>query len=298
MVPVKRWLPPHKEENASKKPALSKQVIQPSKKVAVTLSSRSSLCKLKRLWHSDKEAFYGWFEENNDDINVFVTRLDSTFTVQTTTHRLRASTVESYIHPAMLHVVRAISTTGNGDCIYNAISILLRGSECYSQAVRFVTVCSLVKHKQLFYAYIRQNLVHIVNLDIPQEYDRILQKALTPLAWAEDYHIQALSLIPNMPIFSYNVWRNSADIFYNDPTMTCDQLASCFANRREGCNYHVLYCAPSHYFVIQESGLSALPRPPICIQLLYSHFTALMYIDLTAIQHLPVPYYRPFTAEM
>ena len=50
--------------------------------------------------------------------------------------------------------------------------------------------------------------------------------------------------------------------------------------------------------MIQESGLSALPRPPICIQLLYSHFTALMYIDLTAIQHLPVPYYRPFTAEV
>ena len=85
--------------------------------------------------------------------------------------------------------------------------------------MRFLTVCSPVKHKQLFYAYIRQNLVHMVDLDIPQEYDRILQKALTPLAWAEDYHIQALSLILNMPIFSYNVWRNGADIFYNDPTM-------------------------------------------------------------------------------
>ena len=206
--------------------------------------SRSCLRKLKRLWHSDKEAFYGWFEENNDDINVFVTRLDSTLTVQTTTHLSRASTVESYIHPAML--VRAISTTGNGDCLYNAISILLSGSECYLQAVRFLTVFSLVKHKQLFNAYIRQNLVHVVDLDIPQEYDTILQKAL---AWAEDYHIQALSLILNMPIFSYNVWRNSADNFNNDPTMTCDQLASCFANRREGCNYCVLYCAPSHYSV-------------------------------------------------
>ena len=50
--------------------------------------------------------------------------------------------------------------------------------------------------------------------------------------------------------------------------------------------------------VMQESGLSTLPRPRICIQLLYSHFTALMYIDLTAIQHLPVPYYRPFTVEV
>ena len=105
----------------------------------------------------------------------------------------------------MLHVVRAISTTGHGDCLYNAISILLSVSECYSQAVRLLTVCSLAKHKQLFYAYIRQNLVHIVDLDIPQEYDRILQKALTPLAWAEDYYIQALLLILNMPIFSYNV---------------------------------------------------------------------------------------------
>ena len=194
---------------------------------------------------------------------MFVTRLDSTLTVQTTTHLSRASIVELYIHPAMLHVVRAISTTGNGDCLYNVISTLLSGSECYSQAVRFLTICSLVKHKQLFYAYIRQNLVHVVDLDIPQEYDRILQKALTPLAWAKDYHIQALSLILNMPIFSHNVWRNSADIFYNDPTMTCDQLPSCFANRCEGCNYHVLYCAPSHYSVIQESGLSALPRPSI-----------------------------------
>ena len=82
---------------------------------------------LKRFWHSDKEAFYGWFEENNDDINMFVTRLYSTLTVQTTTHLSRASTVESYIHPAMLHMVRAISTTGNGECLYHAISILLNG---------------------------------------------------------------------------------------------------------------------------------------------------------------------------
>ena len=108
-------------------------------------------------------------------------------------------------------------------------------------------------------------MVHVVDLDIPQEYDRILQKALTPLAWAEDYNFQALSLTLNMPIFSYNayVWRNSADNFHNDPTMTCDQLASCFVNRRVGCSYHDLYCAPSHYSVIQESGLSALPRPRV-----------------------------------
>ena len=58
------------------------------------------------------------------------------------------------------------------------------GSECYSQAVRFITVCSLVKYKQLFYAYIRQNMVHTLDLDIPEEYDRILQKTWTPLAWA------------------------------------------------------------------------------------------------------------------
>ena len=54
-------------------------------------------------------------------------------------------------------------------------------------------------------------MVHVVDLDIHQEYDRIVQKALTPLAWGEDYHIQDLSLALNMPIFSYNVWRNSAD---------------------------------------------------------------------------------------
>ena len=74
------------------------------------------------------QAFCGWFEENNDDINVFDTRLDSTLTFQTTIHLLRASTVESYIHTAILRVVRAISTTGDGDCLYNAISILLSGS--------------------------------------------------------------------------------------------------------------------------------------------------------------------------
>ena len=152
-----------------------------------------------------------------------------------------------------------------------------------------------VKHKQLSYAYIRQNMVHVVDRDIPQEYGRILQKALTPLAWGKDYHIQTLSLTLKMPIFSYNVWRKCADNFHTDPTMTYDQLASCFATRREGCCYHVLYCAPSHYSVIQESGLCALPRPPICM---HSHFTALMYNDSTGIQHLPVPYYRPFTAEV
>ena len=94
IVPAKRSLPPHE---ASKKPALSERVVQPHKKVPVTLSSRSCL---KRLWHSDKEDFNGWFEENNDDINVFVTRLDSTLTVQTTTHLSRASRVHPPCHVA------------------------------------------------------------------------------------------------------------------------------------------------------------------------------------------------------
>ena len=59
MVPAKRSLPPHEEENASKKPVLSERVIRPSKKVPVTLSSSSSLRKLKPLWHSEKKLSMG-----------------------------------------------------------------------------------------------------------------------------------------------------------------------------------------------------------------------------------------------
>ena len=36
-------------------------------------------------------------------------------------------------------------------------------------------------------------MVHVVDLDIPQEYNRIQQKALTPLAWAEDVSIGSVT---------------------------------------------------------------------------------------------------------
>ena len=57
------------------------------------------------------------------------------------------TTVLNHIHPTMHQLLAPIQTTGQGNCLYNALSTTLCGSEKLSTPLRLLTAYALFKHQ-------------------------------------------------------------------------------------------------------------------------------------------------------
>ena len=50
-------------------------------------------------------------------------------------------------HPLLLQVLKPVQTTGDGNCMYNALSLTLTGTELYAHLIRLLCAYALVKYK-------------------------------------------------------------------------------------------------------------------------------------------------------
>ena len=50
-------------------------------------------------------------------------------------------------HPPFLQTFKPIATTGDGNCMYNALSLAFCGTERFSVVIRLLTTYALVKHR-------------------------------------------------------------------------------------------------------------------------------------------------------
>jgi hypothetical protein len=85
----------------------------------------------------------------------------------------------------MLEALTPVHTTGNGDCLWNAISICLCGSESYTYSLRLLTAYGLVRFKERMVAQLCvQNLGDTAGAD--RRWSDLLRIAITPTAWGTD----------------------------------------------------------------------------------------------------------------
>ena len=56
-------------------------------------------------------------------------------------------TASNQCHPALLQVLKPIVTSGDGNCMFNALSLTIAGTEHLSAVLRLLCVYGLVKHK-------------------------------------------------------------------------------------------------------------------------------------------------------
>lgn len=107
--------------------------------------------------------------------------------------------------------LKFIHTKGDGNCLYNAISIDLIGNETLCTILRYLVVYSLVSEYQYFGT--------LATKFDGESLHFFVRKAATNGEWGHDLHVQALSYVLKRPIYVFQKYNPSKSpsncILYN-----------------------------------------------------------------------------------
>ena len=110
-------------------------------------------------------------------------------------------------HPILLQVLKPIVTSGDGNCLFNALSLTIAGNEHLSAVLRLLCVYGLVKHKDSMLRAITRAWGTSRAIDM---YSRDLFIAVRNGEWGTDDHLFVMSLVLNRPIFLFSTF------YFND----------------------------------------------------------------------------------
>ena len=225
--------------------------------------------------------------------------------VYASTHAHLAQDVHaaSHCHPLFLETYTPIVTSGDNSCGYNAISITLTGSQCFSALFRLLCAYAMIKYNTIILGAMA-SATDLQPHEVHQMYCTALRNTLHLeglRAWANDRHLFALSLLLDRPIFQYNSFYRSRNengeptgLVLSD-TRDVHHLAERFRRREEGTTYNLLYCSNSIASIVSTGDLTQLPHPPIGIfNILNYHWVALVPVTQSALSHIPIPTTRLF----
>ena len=127
--------------------------------------------------------------------------------------------------PDTQHIFKAIKTSGNGDCLFNAASLALVGNESYATLLRLLVALELVLNVDFYaqhpkFSYFRSGGRHpntVFSLCLTNAANNVFQDsyqnktlpiraeartASTPREWSGYFHVAALSTVLARPVFS------------------------------------------------------------------------------------------------
>ena len=199
--------------------------------------------------------------------------------------------VQQECHPLFLQTFKPIKTTGDGNCMYNALSLAFCGTEHLSIVIRLLTTYALVKHRTaiidaLSHIYFDGNHEHV------QALTDTMHKAIHLGVWGTDLHLFSLSLL-NRPIFSYNTFyiiRQSVRILNLPDTVDPHHLAQRFSSRDQGTRGHFLFCSDVLRVSLSSGSITSLPLLPLCLfNILNQYWVALLMLSPLVAAHVPIP---------
>ena len=198
-------------------------------------------------------------------------------------------------HPLLLETYRPVQTTGDGSCLYNALSITLTGSEKLCQLLRLLCAYGLCKHKQEMNQAFRSAYP---NQDPTHHYANALNEATGITTWGTDHQIQGLSFLLNRPIFQFNTFFSDTG-GHRSPLLkgvyTVNEMFESFRNYDFGTRNHVLYCTSSVEAVLTSEGVSNLEHLPLTIcNASSNHRVAMLLKSTSVITYVPIPRTRLF----
>ena len=104
--------------------------------------------------------------------------------------------------------------------------------------------------------------------------------------WGTDYHLFALSLLLDRPIFHYNTVSDHS----LPAASTVEQFAQCFHSRGAGTRVHCIYCTSVHKALLSDGRISNLRLPPISLFNKQNvHWVAMLPVSQSAMEHMPIP---------
>ena len=210
-------------------------------------------------------------------------------------HLSRDMTAALQCHPLLLESYKPVVTGKDGNCLYNALSLLLTSSQELHELIRLLCVHALIKHKKdmmqgLNHSYRQQSRSNIRSM-----YTQAIREAAAPGTWGNDLHLFALSLLFCRPIFQFNTFyytlpdSTETELVLAD-TRDVHHLAQRFHDQEDGTKTHLLYCSNPIARTLSVSGLSNLSYPPLTIYHINQfHWVAMLPHSQSTLAHIPIP---------
>ena len=189
-------------------------------------------------------------------------------------------------HPLLLQILKPVRTTGDGNCMYHALSLTLTGTEQFSHFIRLLCAYALVKYKDTMISAFADAFPSNSQASHEQMYHRALVEALQVSVWGTDSQLFPFSLLMNRPIFHYNTFFVVSDISgimtlsLSDARDVTD-LAQQFLAFDPSTRCHVVYCSNVYRALLASGDISTLLYMPLCLfNVANQHWVAMLLQSL------------------
>ena len=201
-------------------------------------------------------------------------------------------------HPLLLETLKPVLTTGDGNCMYNALSLTLTGTERFTHLIRLLCAYALVKYGNTMISALADAFP--ANTQSGHE-PTALHEALHVGVWGTDYHLFPFSLLMNRPIFQFNTFYTIVDDSDVASLTLSDvrdvrELQQTFLSFHPATRCHVLYCTNIHRALLVSGNINTLPKLPLCLfNVNNRHWVAMLLLSHAVREYLPIPLTRILT---
>ncbi len=165
------------------------------------------------------------------------------------------------IHPAFLSHWKPVKTSGDHNCLYNAICLCLGLSENMQENIRHRTVQCIIRHSEHF----RQLLANAIDVTLDSLIEQC-RKSDRDSGWGNMFHILAIAIMLKRSIYVYSSFTNKKGTFLQRKNMNIITMAKLFQDKAEHTRQHQNY-EPQDGIIFKE---------PLCLYYNGDHFTALI----------------------
>ena len=242
---MKRDVPAVQLSSQEIHPTCTKEVREFMQNIEDILKSKKkeSMEELKELMEDNKIAMKTLINEVNKQENDI-------FNVET--HVVDMSVQEELL-PSFTSQYVPVRTTGDGNCMYNTISIALHGTEEYTAHLRAITVYSLLENKDHMFEVMKPSTQLLLrNVDrneeniraiTEREWSKLLQEAAQDQCWGNHFHLHALCLMLKRPIYMYGYMRHRSvgELGRVDVNSSSVEIERLFQQKDRRMNNHIKY---------------------------------------------------------
>ena len=205
-----------------------------------------------------------------------------------------AMSIANKCHPLMLQTYKPVLTTGDGDCMYHALSRVVCGSEQLSKLFRLLTAYSVVKYRDVMIRALQDAFPLQSHEENVRKSNTLIVEALRIGCWGSDFPLFPLSLLLDRPIFTYCSFYT-----VDEDGVRALNLADCsnvhvFAQRflafAPGTRRQLQWCSSVHRAMLMSGDVTTVPHLLIALFFAQSHWTAMVLLSPSVLQHVPIPF--------
>ena len=203
--------------------------------------------------------------------------------------------VRDLCHPLALQIYKPIWTSPDDNCMYNALSTTVCGSEQLTVLFRLLVAYAVIKYRDVLIDALQDAFPLQPRESHVLKCNTLIVEAITIGAWGSDYHMFALSFLLDRPVFVYNSFYLS-DEGVRSLTLADTRDVAEFARRFRtfdpGTRRHVQYCSSVNSALLMSGDVTTLPLLPLAIFHAPGHWVAMLPLSASVVRYIPIPLTR------